>query len=80
MKGWRKSRLGRSHFSVEHPASGDHHIDDDPVVDHHIDDRHVDDDNIVDDHVDDQQFNMLSTIIDTFCASIQSVKDDDDDL
>ena len=53
VKGWRKSRLGRSHFSVEHPASGDHHIDDDPVVDHHIDDHHVDYDNIVNDHVDD---------------------------
>ena len=64
MKGWRKSRLGRSHFSVEHPASGDHHIDDDRVVDHHIDDRHVDDDNIVD----------------IFCSSIQSAKDEDDDL
>ena len=64
MKGWRKSRLGRSHFSVEHPVSGDHHIDDDRVVDHHIDDRHVDDDNIVD----------------IFCPSIQSAKDDDDDL
>ena len=64
MKGWRKSRLGRSHFSVEHPASGDHYIDDDPVVDHHIDDRHVDDDNIVG----------------IFCSSIQSAKDEDDDL
>ena len=62
MKGWRKSRLGRSHFSVEHPASGDHHIDDDYVVDHHNDYHHVDNDNIGDGHVDDQH------VVDAYCT------------